>query len=452
MTQPKPEAPRPSFGPPADSVEPQLEAWSREVRAAPKLLFGAAVVDVLAGQLELDTEVLIRDGVIAAVGRGLSADGAQVIDLTGRYLLPGLIDLHAHPGLTTGLRTDPNGLSPERVERDLRAWLRYGVTTVQAMGTDRPFAFELRDRQRAGQFLGARLFTVGHGFATPGGVPPFQMDPPGPLRPTDPASASRAVQNLAERGASGVKFWYDDWYGQYPRMAPEIARAILEACHRHGLTSYAHVYRIDDAKQLIRIGLDVLAHLPRDRPADDELIELLLERATAVIPTLAVPETNYAYLTDPPWLDDPLFARLLPPGSVDFLRDERFLASIRSKPEFPYLEADLQRAKENLALLYRAGVSIVFGTDAGVSYRVVGFAEHRELELLAECGVRPIDALRMATCRSADLLGQGDRLGAVAAGRLADLLVLRDNPLLDLRATRTIESVWYEGVRVAGPI
>ena len=452
MTRSTPGPAQPSFGPPATSIEPQLESPPRKGRGAPKLLFGAALVDVLAGQLQLDEEVLIRDGVVQAVGRGLSADGAEVVDLTGRYLLPGLIDLHVHPGMMSGLLTDPNGLAPERVERDLRAWLRYGVTTVQAMGTDRPFAFELRDRQRAGELLGARLFTVGHGFGTPGGVPAFQMDQPGPLKPADPASAGRAVQDLASRGASGVKFWYDDWYGQYPRMAPEIARAILQACRAHGLTSYAHVYRVDDAKQLIRDGLDVLAHMPRDRTADDELIELMLARRTAVLPTLAVPETNYAFLTNPSWMDDPLFTLLLPPGSVEFLRDERFLASVRARPEFPHLEPDLQRARENLRLVYQAGVSIGFGTDAGVSFRVIGFAEHRELELLAECGVRPIEALRMATCRSAELLGQADRLGAIAPGRLADLLVLRENPLLDLRATRTIESVWYEGVRVAGPL
>jgi imidazolonepropionase-like amidohydrolase len=407
----------------------------------------ANVVDVVAGCIRPQVDVAVRDGRIQRVAEDIEVDGATIVDLTGRYLMPGLIDLHAHPGMMVGLKMDPNGQTPERIKRDLQVWLRHGVTTVQAMGTDRAFSFELQHDQQQGRFTGARLLSVGYGFGVQGGVPQFSMDPPGPVRATDVAEIRRLIEESARRGASGVKIWYDDWYGQVPKMASEVARTIIESCHHFGLPAYAHVYRVDDAKLLIGFGLDVLAHVPRDREVDQELIELMRGSETAVVPTLAVPESNVAFVDRPAWVDDPLFGRFLPPGSVEYLRDEAFLATIRAKPEFPELRPDLERAARNVGRLYRAGVRFGFGTDSGVSNRVIGFYEHRELELLVEARVSTADALRMATVNSADVLGRKGDVGEIAPGRRADLVVLRANPLEDIRNTRTIESVWVDGVK-----
>ena len=433
--------------PTLDLPDPGVRTLGRGDRERTTLLRGADVVDVALGLIRPNVDVLVVDGRIERVSEGLRADGARVVDLAGRYLMPGLISLHVHPGMMVGLRMDPDGLSPERVRRDLQVWLRYGVTTVQAMGSDRAFAFDIQREQQAGVFLGARLFSVGHGFGVAGGVPPFQMDPPGPVRVAEPEAIHQVVEDLAAQGASGVKIWYDDWYGQFPKMAPDVARTIVERCRHLGLTSYAHVYRVDDAKLLIGFGLEVLAHMPRDRDADRELIDLMLERGTAVIPTLAVPDSNVAYVDRPSWVDDPLLDRFLPPGSRAYLRDERFLDTIRQKPEFPHLRPDLERALRNVGLLYGAGVKIGFGTDAGVSNRAIGFYEHRELELLVRAGIAPTDALRMATLESARILGQEGSLGEIAPGRRADLVVLGANPLDDVRNTRTIDSVWLDGIR-----
>ena len=440
----------PNGGPPqapvADLPDPGVRSPDPAERERTTLLRGANVVDVAAGTVRRGVDVLVLGGRIERVGAAIDPDGADVVDLAGRYLMPGLISLHVHPGMMLGLRMDPNGQTPDRMVHDLRVWLRYGVTTVQAMGSDRAFSFDLQREQRAGAILGARLFSVGHGFGVQGGVPPFQMDPPGPVRPTEPDAIRRVVEELAARGASGVKIWYDDWYGRFPKMAPDVARTIVEACRQLGLTSYAHVYRVDDARRLIGDGLDVLAHMPRDREVDRELIDLMRERRTAVIPTLAVPESNVAFVDRPDWVDDPLFGRFLPPGSREYLRDEGFLDTIRRKPEFPELRPDLERALRNVGILNQAGVRFGFGTDTGVSNRVPGFYEHRELELLVQAGVSPADALRMATVDAAGVLGQHGTLGEIAPGRRADLLVLRANPLDDVRNTRAIEAVWLDGV------
>ena len=438
------------FLPPIDPLpEPGIRRAAQAERGAATLFRGASLVDTAAGQVREDVDVLVRDGRVAEVGAGLAAPDARAVDVAGRFLMPGLIDLHVHPGMMVGLRMDPDGMTPDRVRDDLQRWLRYGVTTVQAMGSDRRFSFDVQREQREGAFLGARLLSVGHGFGVEGGVPPFRMDPPGPVRESDPDAARRIVAELAELGASGVKIWYDDWYGQFEKMAVEMVRTIVEACKEHGLRSYAHVYRVDDAKLLIGFGLDVLAHMPRDREVDAALVELMRERGTAVIPTLTVPETNVAFLDHPDWVDDPLFGLLLPPGSREYLGDERFLATIRAKPEYAALRPDVERALRNTALLHGSGVTVGFGTDAGVSNRVIGFSEHRELELLVRAGISAADALRMATVTSAEVLGRGDELGRIGPGYRADVLVLRANPLEDVRHTRTIESVWLDGVRAA---
>ena len=423
------------------------------------LFANARVVDVRAGTTR-DADVLVADGRIvsvihragaagpAAAGGPPDGAGATVVDLAGRHLMPGLLSIHAHPGLMEGFRNDTAGVDEPRMRRDLRMWARFGVTTVQGLGLDRPFGFGIMRERREGE---ARYLTVGHGFGVQGGAPPLHIDPPGPYRESDPAFIRAALEALRDEGASAVKIWYDDWYGQMPRMTAEIARLVIDTSAQLGLRTYAHVYRVDDAKELVRMGLRTLAHMPRDRVADEELWSLMRERDAAVVPTLIVPDSNIVWLDRPAFIDDPLFRLAVGPGAAEHLRSEAFHAAIRAKPEFPRLSHDLLDAMANVRGAYGAGVRFGFGTDAGVSQRTVGYGEHRELELLTECGVPPAAAIRMATLGAAEVLGRDDR-GEIAAGRLADLVVLREDPLTDVRALRTIESVWVGGAQVAGTL
>ncbi|HEX4743675.1 MAG TPA: amidohydrolase family protein [Candidatus Limnocylindria bacterium] len=427
------------------------------------LFANGRIVDVREG-VTREAVVLVRDGRIASVDpgppsprrpeAGADTDAARgpedvaVVDLGRRYLVPGLITAHAHPGLMEGFRNDTAGLDEARMRRDLRLWARFGVTTVQGLGTDRPFGFDVMRDRRPDE---ARYLTVGHGFGVQDGAPPLHIDPPGPYRVSDPGFIRDALRALRDEGASGVKIWFDDWYGQMPRMTADVARTVIETSAALGLRTYAHVYRVDDAKELVRLGIRTLAHMPRDRVADAELWSLMRERQVAVLPTLVVPDSNIVWLDRPAFLDDPLFQLAVGRDAPAFLRSDAFHASIRGKREFARLRPDLVDAMANVAGAYREGVQIGFGTDAGVSQRTVGYGEHRELELLTECGVPPRDAIRMATLGSAEVLGRDDR-GEIAPGRLADLLVLREDPFEDVRALRTIDSVWIDGTQVAGAL
>src|SRR5262249_1227370 len=207
--------------------------------------------------------------------------------------------------------------------------------------------------------------------------------------------------------------------------------AIIEEGARLRLPTYAHVYQVDDTKTLIRSGLHAVAHMPRDREVDGELINLMLERSVPGIPTLALAESNYIFVDRPSWVDDPLFSKFPPPGSVDYIKSEAFLATYRARQEFPRLGPDRERAFRNVGKLYAAGVRFGFGTDTGVGNRVPGFYEHRELELLVGAGVSPADALRMATIESAEIIGQRGVLGEIAPGRRAAPGGLKSNPLRD---------------------
>ncbi len=439
----------PTAGMPAPGLRTPAAAEFRR----PVLLRRVNVVDVTRGAVREGMDLRLADGKIQAMGVGLPDGDAMVVDLSGRYVMPGLISIHSHPGIMQGLRMEPNGQTPERIKHHLAVWLRYGVTTIQALGTDRNFAFDVQREQRTpGTLIGARFLTVGGGFGVEGGVPPFRMDPPAVSRDTERPAIRRVLEDRAQRGASGIKIWYDAWYGQMPRMTPEVAQAIIEEGSRVNLRTYAHVYSVDDTKRLIRSGLHVVAHMPRDREVDGELINLMIEKNVPVIPTLALTESNYIFVDRPSWVDDPLFGKFLPPGSADYLKTDAFLATYRARKEFSHLGPDRERAARNVGKLYAAGVPFGFGTDTGVGNRVPGFYEHRELELLVEAGVAPVDALRMATVGSAEIIGQRGVLGEVAPGRRADLVVLGANPLQRIRNTRTIESVWLDGVQACGAL
>src|SRR5262249_14440556 len=149
----------------------------------------------------------------------------------------------------------------------------------------------------------------GGGFAAPGGLPPWRMEPPAIARETERPAIRRVLEERAQRGASGVKIWYDAFYGQLPKMPHEGARTMLEDGTRLRLRTYAHVHDVDDAKALVRSGVYAVAHMPRDREVDGELINLMLERNVPVIPTLALAESSYIFVDRPSWVDDPLFGK-----------------------------------------------------------------------------------------------------------------------------------------------
>jgi imidazolonepropionase-like amidohydrolase len=258
-----------------------------------------------------------------------------------------------------------------------------------------------------------------------------------------PDEARAEVRELAAHHPAYVKIWVDDSYGRTPKMPAEVYRAIIDEAHRHDLRVLAHVYYLADAKGLLAAGVDGLAHSVRDQPVDDELARALRARNAIYLATLVRDESTFAYAGPPVWLGDAFFQAGLLPAVLEKLRSPAFQQHAAADRDLARNRASLAMAEKNLKALYLAGVRVGFGTDAGMPGRFLGYFEHRELQLMVEAGLTPMQAIVCATRNAAGFLGND--FGALRYGQRADFLVLDANPLDDIRNTEKIAAVWQAG-------
>jgi imidazolonepropionase-like amidohydrolase len=242
----------------------------------------------------------------------------------------------------------------------------------------------------------------------------------------------------------------DDFLGQAQKMSPEVYRAVIEESHRRGIPVAAHMVDLEDAKGLVRAGADLLGHSVRDQPVDDELVGLLRERRICLSPTLTRELSTFVYGSRPDFFDDPFFLREADPEVVQQLEDSARQQRTRENPGALHWEAQLPLAKENLMTLVDNGVRIAFGTDSGPASRFQGYFEHLEMEMMADAGLTPAQILLSATGDAARCVGLDQELGTLEPGKRADFVVLRANPLDDIRNSREIEGVWINGNAVPG--
>jgi imidazolonepropionase-like amidohydrolase len=421
-------------------------------QSAPLCLVHAHVIVGEGGRTMNDASILLREGKIAAVGTGCGKNpaGTQTIDLSGMTVMPGLLNAHGHLALNDGLSSVPGYYTQPNVLAALRQYEKFGVTGVLSLGLNRDLLYEVRAGQRAGRLDGATVFSADRGYGVPGGAPPAQVPADQLYRPATAEQARREVDEAAARHPDYLKIWMDDLGGTRPEMSPAIYGAILEQAHRQHLRVAAHVYHLADARALAASGVDTLAHSIRDAAVDPELIAAMKARGTWYIPTLTV-DDSFFFLADHPDLwQDPFFAEATNPRFQARLLSPDYAAAIARDPATAGHRRDAEIARRNLKVLFDAGVKVAFGTDSGANpSRIPGYAEHRELELMVAAGLRPIEAIECATGGSAALLGESDRLGTVARGHSADLVILAADPLLDIRNTRRLVAVFHQGRQLA---
>lgn len=402
--------------------------------------------------------LVIRDGRIErieAAGADSLPGDAERIDYSGRHIIPGLVNAHAHVGNTEGTEHGDRFYTRDIVIRDLRQFQAYGVTTLVSLGMNGAEFPDIRSEAAGDPELGAQLFGAGAGVGTPDGAPPaanmgLEQDPV--ARPTNADAAREAVRMQAEAGVDVIKLWVDDMGGQAPAMTPEVYRAAIEEAHRHDLLVAAHIHDLAPAADLVASGVDIIAHGVRDQPIDAALAAAMRDAGTGYIATLQIDEANYIYAEHPEWLDTPFLRNALPAAVVSQWSDADWRATKLADPATQRARDAVAMNLRNLGTLREAGVAIGFGTDAGaLPHRVAGFAEHRELELMLQAGYTPQQALTVATRDSARLLRLDDR-GLLQPGRRADFVVLSADPLADIRNTRSIEAVWQAGRQMAGPV
>ena len=390
--------------------------------AEPLLFDGVRVFD---GFRALGTrDVLIDGGVIVAVGDELAADGAAVIDGTGLTLMPGMIDAHTHTWAANQLET----------AADL------GVTTGMDMFTAAPMLSMLRGQLASDTELcdlksSGTLLTARNGHGTQFG---FAIDTVNSLDEVEPFVAAR----FEEENADYLKIACEDgsaFGGEMNAITPEVLGASVAAAHAREKMAVVHVTTIEWARRAVDAGADGLVHLFVDAEADDAFVADAAESGLVVTPTLSI-ISRVANSED--WaevLNDERLSRHLDPGMQAGLA-----ATFGTRAKRPEM---LERALASVGKLHKAGVVILAGTDAPNPGTAHGASMHQELKLLSRAGLSNEEALSAATGMVARSYGFDDR-GVIEAGRRADLLLVRGDPVQDLDATRDIEGVWIRGNRI----
>lgn len=418
------------------------------LHAEVKVLKNFTLIDGTGRAAVANSAMIVDSGRVTWVGpvAGLKAPAsAETVDLTGKFVMPGIINLHGHLGATIDLTQSADNLTEANVEKNLRTYASYGVTTVLSMGTDKDVVIGMRDKQRAGRPGETRIYSAGQGFVFKGGYGGLAGVNEGV---STAAEVARQVNALAAKKVDMVKLWMDDHLGEQKKMPYEIGQTIIADAHQHNLPVSAHVFYLADAKELVEAGVNGLAHGVRDRAVDQALIDSMKKHGTwQMAATLSREASMFAYAKTPPFVNDPFFTRGVSEKVVRTLKSPEYQKAQAADPHFAHYREFLETAQKNLKKLVDGGVKFGFGTDSGPPGRFPGYFEHWEMELMVQAGLTPSQVIQAATKNSAEFLKAKD-LGTLEKSKWADLIVLDKNPLDDIRNSRTINAVYIAGNRI----
>ena len=446
------------------------------------VLTGGRLIDGTGAPPVEDAVVVMTGGRIVAAGVAGSVAvpaGANVIDVTGKTVMPGMIEGNSHiifdgqsnhPAYFAGRYRDYYEIGA----RNLYASLMQGITTSRDTMDPLEEMIRLREDVESGLIAGSRLFTSGtilnypgvyrmfedptdtaFARATPEGVAYAKAAMVLPVR--DGPHGREIVADYAERGADFIKVSsYSGPDNEPPELSTEALTEIVEEAHARGLRVTTHTSSIESIVAVLDAGVDAMEHptlvsgdeVGPEGEFSDELVQRFVDQNVYSVSLMVVREVYVTYYEDPSRLDDPWYIRHAPADMVQEAR-EWVAGEVAEGPEaLEEQRAGYQLGRLNLAKLIAAGAPIAMGTDKGTRLNFHESGNHvRELEIYTELGMTPMDAIVSATLRGAELLGMENDLGTIEAGKLADVIVVDGNPLEDIWALREVDLVFKAGVR-----
>jgi imidazolonepropionase-like amidohydrolase len=373
---------------------------------------------------------------------------AEVIDTSGRVMLPGLIDLHVHLiilGHGDYARWDPwiaeNHLVERVMEISARQLLMAGVTSAVDLGGTLKESLSVRDRIRKGAISGPRMWMSGPWITRSLGDYSPALDDQ--ILVDTPEEAARATERLAKAGVDVIK--------AYVELGPAHYKAIVDAAHRHHLKVHAHVYDPVNVRDALEAGVDVLTHVGSagTPPYDPALVKAIVVKGTPVVVTAAHRAWVFPATVDfPERLQDPQLREDFGPQIYDEVQNS--LKGFHRLGYFDTTDREMFYSRASLGQWIDSGAVMGMGTDSGTPMNFHTEALWREIKAHVDVGMSPLRALSAATRINARILGKGDELGTIEPGKRADIIVVKGNPLFDIAALANVEVVVKDGVVYKG--
>ena len=375
--------------------------------------------------------------------------GAGHIDASGKTVIPGLIDMHAHlisGGFDTVVDVGAS-YDVDDQKRVLQQMLYWGVVGCHFSVQPIDNGLWLREAAATGEIEAPRLFVSGPGVTAPAGWAGSNQAN-ARIELDDPDDAPAAIAGLAESGVDFVKVFYDSmccaFHQAMPMLRRDVMARVIDEAHRHGLPVAVHVYELEGHREVLRAGGDILYHSSVTGEIDDGYLQAMRANGSLYVATLSIYNDTYEPEAIRAWANSSWVRESVPESTLASLAPGGPLDEFDAFTRRDNIARQLPTIMGNMKRIHDAGIPFAVGPDTGVPGVFPGLSVHREMELMVAAGVPPLAAIGAATSQAATFAGE-PLMGSLAPGKSADLLILSEDPLTDIRATRSIEAVIKEG-------